>query len=58
MSPTSTKTTCPRLIRGCLAVFLACAGVEGFAQTQRLETIGGTITHTTGAVVPARKSRR
>src|SRR5262249_61716611 len=55
MSPTSAKTACPRLIRGYLAVFLLCAGFEGFAQTQTLGTISGTITDTAGASVPGAK---
>jgi hypothetical protein len=55
MSAKLAKPASPRLLRGCLAVFLVCAGLEGFAQTQTLGTISGMITDTTGASVPGAK---
>ena len=45
----------PRAIQSYLALLLLCAGLEGFAQTQTLGTISGTITDTAGASVPGAK---
>jgi hypothetical protein len=56
MRPMSERIAYPLLIQGfLLVVFLVCAGPKGFAQTQTLATISGTITDTTGALVPGTK---